>query len=114
MIWLNGILLPEPSGLDIGIHDITRSERSSSGRMSQEFIARKRTVSIEYERIIGTDIDAVLANLESRVFHTLRYPDPRGGERTITAYVGDRAMGAFYTIGGARWWQGVKFTMIEQ
>lgn len=114
MIWLNGTLLPEPSGLDIGIHDITRSERSSSGRMSQEFIARKRTVRIEYERITGTDLGAILSNLESRTFHTVRYPDPQGGERTITAYVGDRAVSAFHTISGERWWHGVTFTMIEQ
>ena len=114
MIWLNNTLLPEPSAIEIGVYDITRSERSSSGRMSMEFIARKRTVSIEYERIIGADLDAILTNLQSRTFHALRYPDPQGVERTITAYVGDRTMSAFYTISGVRWWQGVKFTMIEQ
>lgn len=114
MIWLNGVMLPEPHKLDIGIYDITKANRASSGRMAMEFIARKRTVGIEYELIVGADLNAILTNLESRVFHTLRYPDPQGVERTITAYVGDRTAGAFYTISGVRWWQGAKFTMIEQ
>lgn len=114
MVWLNGTLLPEPHALDLGIHDVTRAARTASGRMTMEHIARKRTVSLEYERLVGADLDAIFANLESRMFHTLRYPDPQGGERTITAYVGDRTCGAFHTIDGIRWWKGVKFTMIEQ
>ena len=113
MIWLNGILLPEPSALPIGVHDITRAGRVSSGLMNMEFIARKRTVTLEYALILDAELVAILDNLHSRVFHTLRYPDA-GGERTLTVYHGDRPYSAFHTVGGVRWWKDLKIALIER
>ena len=116
MFWLNGILLPGPSDMSVGIHDITRAARTASGLMQMEFIARKRTITIEYALISDTDLNAILTNLHSRVFHALRYPDAEG-ERTITVYHGDRnynPYNAFYIIAGARWWENVKIPLIER
>jgi hypothetical protein len=114
VIWLNGTLIAEPQKLDIGRHIISRANRSASGRMSKEIIAVKRAISIEYEIISGPALEAIINNLESRVFHILRYPDPQGTERTITVYTGDISMSAWYMVGGVRQWQGVTINLIEQ
>jgi len=114
MVWLNGVRIADPSKLDIGIHRISRAERTSSGRMTMEIVAIKRAVTLEYELISGSELEAILNNLESRVFHTLRYPDPQGGEKVITVYTGDISESAWYTVGGVRYWQGVRIGLIEQ
>ena len=114
MIWLNGVQIADPSKLDIGVHRISRAQRTGSGKMTMEIIAIKRSLSLEYELIAGPALEAIMNNLESRVFHTLRYPDPQGTEKTITVYVGDISESAWYTVGGVRQWQGVKIGLIEQ
>ena len=114
MIWLNEVKIAEPTKLDIGVHRISRAERTSSGKMVMEIIAIKRAITLEYELIAGPDLEAILNNLESKVFHTLRYPDPQGGERTITVYVGDITESAWYIVDGKRYWQGVRIGLIEQ
>ena len=113
MVWLNGVLLPEPSAMPIGIHDITRASRTASGLMQMEFIARKRTVTLEYDLIQDAALSAILDNLHSRIFHTLRYPDA-GAEHTITVYHGDRPYAAFHTVAGVRWWKDAKIQLIER
>lgn len=113
MVWLNGIALPAPSELRVGVFDITRAGRTASGLMQMEFIARKRTITLEYVLISNSELAAILDNLHSRVFHTLRYTDA-GMERTITVYHGDRPYAAFHTIGGVRWWKDVQIPLIEQ
>lgn len=114
MIWLNGTLIAEPHKLDIGRHIISKANRSASGRMAKEIIAVKRAISIEYEIISGPALGAIIDNLGARVFHTLRYPDPQGTERTITVYTGDISMSAWYTADGVRQWQNVTINLIEQ
>ena len=114
MIWINGVLAPAPSSLEIGVHRISRSERTSSGRMSMEIIAIKRAISLVYNIISGTELGAVLTALEATPFHTLRYPDPQGAERTTTVYVGDIKESAWHTVGGERFWTGVSINFIEQ
>ena len=114
MIWLNGVQIAEPSKLDIGVHRISRAERTSSGKMVMDIIAIKRAITLEYELIAGPAQEAILNNLESKTFHTLRYPDPQGGEKTITVYTGDITESAWYTVGGVRYWQGVRIGLIEQ
>ena len=114
MIWLNGVQIADPSKLDIGVHRISRAQRTGSGKMTMEIIAIKRAITLEYEIIAGPALEAIMNNLESRVFHTLRYPDPQGTEKTITVYVGDISESAWYTVGGVRQWQGVKIGLIEQ
>jgi len=114
-VWLNNVIIAEPSKIDIGIHRISRAERSSSGRMSMDIIAIKRALSLEYSLIAGPSLEAILSNLESRTFHTLRYPDPQGTERTVTVYTGDISLGGWYTSAtGVRHWQSVKIGLIEQ
>ncbi|MBT9174280.1 MAG: hypothetical protein DDT21_02693 [Syntrophomonadaceae bacterium] len=114
MIWLNAIRIADPSKLDIGIHRISKAQRTSSGRMLMEIVAIKRAITLEYELIAGPALEMILNQLESRVFHTLRYPDPQGGERTMTVYTGDITESAWYTVGGVRQWQGVRIGLIEQ
>ena len=114
MLWLNGVQIADPSKLDIGVHRISRAERTSSGKMVMELIAIKRAVTLEYEIISGPALEAILNNLESRVFHALRYPDPQGTEKVIQVYTGDISESAWYTVGGVRQWQGVRLNLIEQ
>ena len=114
MVWLNGVLIAEPSKIDIGIHRISRAERAASGRMSMEIIAIKRAISLEYNIISGAELGTILTALEAAPFHTLRYPDPQGAERTITVYVGDIKESAWHIVGGERFWTGVSINLIEQ
>ena len=114
MVWLNGVLIAEPSKIDIGIHRISRAERAASGRMSMEIVAIKRALSLEYELIAGSSLNTIITALEAATFHTLRYPDAQGVERTITVYTGDIAMSVWYISGGVRQYKGVKIGLIEQ
>ena len=115
LIWLNGVQIAEPSKLDIGVHRISRAERTSSGKMVMDIVAIKRAITLEYALIAGPALEAILNNLEPRVFHDLRYPDPQGTEKVIRVYTGDIAESAWYTdVDGVRNWQGVRIGLIEQ
>ncbi|WDU82267.1 DUF6711 family protein [Caloramator sp. Dgby_cultured_2] len=111
---INGITIKTPTDLKVGVFRITKSERTASGKMMMEIIAVKRRLDLRWEIISDTDLQTILNVLESKVFHTVVYPDPQKGENaTITAYVGDINMEAWQKIGN-RYWREVSIALIEQ
>lgn len=111
---INGINIVTPTDFKVGVFRITKSERTASGKMMMEIIAVKRRLDIRWEIISDTDLQTILNILESKVFHTVVYPDPQKGENTtITAYVGDINMEAWQKVGN-RYWRDVSIALIEQ
>ncbi|QCX32450.1 hypothetical protein FDN13_01350 [Caloramator sp. E03] len=111
---INGITIKTPTDLKVGVFRITKSERTASGKMMMEIIAVKRRLDLRWEIISDIDLQIILNILESKVFHTVVYPDPQNGETaTITAYVGDINMEAWQKVGN-RYYKNVSLALIEQ
>lgn len=111
---INGITIKTPTDLKVGVFRITKSERLTSGKMAMEIIATKRRLDLRWEIITDTELQNIMNTLESRVFHTVIYPDPQKGENaTITAYAGDINYDVWQKIGN-RYWRNVSISLIEQ
>lgn len=104
-----------PTGLKVAPFRISKAERLASGDMSMEIIAVKRRLDLSYAIIKDTDIKQILDLLESKVFHTVTYPDPQNGEEhTITVYEGDNSQNPGQKIAGTRYWEDVTIALIER
>ena len=114
MIVIDGTPVAEPSDIELGVYRISRAERTSSGKMVMEVVAIKRSVTLKYEYIRESNLEQILNLLEARTFHSLQYPDPQGGTRTITVYTGDIKENTWYTIDGTRYWRDVTIGLVEQ
>jgi hypothetical protein len=112
---INGTTIKTPTNLKVGVFRITKAERLASGKMAMEIIAVKRRLDLSWEVINDASLRQIMDLLESRVFHTIVYPDPqRGEETTITAYVGDTNQEIWQKLRGTRYWRGVSIALIEQ
>ena len=114
MLKIAGTTVKAPSDLKVGRYDISKSERTSSGKMVMEIIATKRRVDVVWKMItdneLQTIIDTITAN---KPFFTLEYPDA-GGSQTMTCYSGDIITSLWHTINGVRYWEEVSIAFIEQ
>ncbi len=112
---INGTTIKTPTDLKVGVFRITKAERLASGNMAMEIIAVKRRLDLKWAIIADTDLQKIFNILESRVFHSVTYLDPQGGETaTITAYVGDISQEAWQRLKGIRYWRDVSIALIEQ
>lgn len=117
LVIINGqTITPNPSDCKLGKFRITKARRAASGRMVMEIIAVKRTATLSWDMIEEGALRALLDNLDSRVFHTVSFPDPQApdGKGTMTAYVGDVSMERWQRVGGVRYWSNVEIPLIEQ
>ena len=111
---INGVTIKTPTELKVGVFRITKSERLASGKMAMEIIAIKRRLDMRWEIITDVELQKIMNTLESRVFHTVTYPDPQKGENaTITAYAGDINYDVWQKVGN-RYWKDVSIALIEQ
>jgi hypothetical protein len=114
MLKIAGVTVKTPSELKVGRFDITKSNRSASGKMMMEIIATKRRVDCTWNYIKDSDlqliIDTIMAN---KPFFNLEYPDV-GGTKTMTCYAGDIVTSLWYTKNGIRYWEEVSIPFIEQ
>lgn len=104
-----------PAKVDVGRFDITKAERTDSGRMTMEVIrAGVRRVDVKWTYMLDSDykdlLDTLMAN---KPFFQVKYPDA-GGMQTMMAYSGDVQAGLWYTINGVRRWEEVRVALIEQ
>lgn len=113
LIRINGVAIPNPSDIDRGEFDITRSERTSDGTMVRDVVTTKRRIDITYDFLSDPDYAAIKTLLAGKGFVQVTYPSP-GGEVTMTAYPGDITDRAWHTRNGVRWWRDVKFSLIER
>lgn len=116
LITLDGVTITNPGEIKLGKFNLTKSGRTASGLMVMEIIATKRKVDLSWSKLSDADLKTILDLLDTGAFHTLTYPDPQGpgGQRTVTAYVGDIETGLWHTVAGVRYWDGVKIPLIER
>lgn len=114
LIQIAGVDMPAPAELKIGRYDLTKAERTASGKMVMEIIATKRRVDVTWKMLKDQDlkliIDTITAN---KPFFSFTYPDA-GGQQTMRCYAGDINTTLWYTVGGIRYWSEVTIAFIEQ
>ena len=114
MLKIAGVTVKTPTELKVGRYDLSKSSRTSSGKMVMDVIATKRRVDVVWRMLPDNElkkiIDVIAAN---KPFFSLKYPDA-GGQKTMTCYVGDIVTSFYHTIGGVRYWSDVSIPFIEQ
>ncbi len=114
MLKIAEITVKTPNELKVGRFDLTKSNRTASGKMMMELIATKRRVDAVWVMLPDNDlkliIDTITAN---KPFFALEYPDA-GGQRTMTCYAGDIVTSLWHTKNGVRFWEEVSIGFIEQ
>lgn len=114
MIKINGTTIPSPSSYQVGIMDVSKSERNSNAQIIIERIATKRKLELGWSYLSQTDLTTIL-NLVSAVFFTVEYPDIATGTlQTKTFYVGDRTAQVIDYRDGVMRWKDIKFNFIEK
>ena len=114
-IRIAGTLVARPAEVKVGRFDLTKANRTASGRMVMEVVrAGVRRVDVVWRYIPDADLQVILDLLAvNKPFFTLEYPDA-GGQKTMTAYCGDITTSLWHTRGGVRYWDEVSIPFIEQ
>jgi hypothetical protein len=114
LISINGVDLPTPTDLDIGIMDLSKAERNAKGTMIIERITTKQKLGLSYALLGGSDLSKVL-NAVDPVFFSVTYFDPKiNGFRTGTFYCGDRDCVMLDFKNGVPRYKDIKFDLIER
>jgi hypothetical protein len=93
LIKVNGVTLPSPSEMSVGVMDLSKAERNANGLMLIERIATKQKIECTWAYLTSNQVRDLLLAV-SPVFFTVTYPDPeKNSIQTGTFYVGDRNMG---------------------
>ena len=92
-ITINNIKLPTPSAMSVTIADFDAGSdtvgRNAQGELFRDRVAVKRKIDLTW-RILTAEEMSLILNAMQDVFFNVTYYDPQYGEKTITAYVGDR------------------------
>lgn len=114
MIKVNGVEIPTPSDLSVGIQDISKAERNARGTLIIERITTKRKLEMTWSYLTKEQLQQLFTAV-SPVLFTVEYPDPvTNTVLTGTFYAGDRKSGALdYRNGNIRW-KDCGFNVIER
>jgi len=115
MIKINGVVLPTPSDLNIGLMDIDKkSGRNAAGFMMRNRIRTVRKLELSWNYLKKEDLSKTL-KMVSPTFFQVDYIDPQENSwKNGTFYCGDRHVGALdYRNGNIRY-KDVKFNLIER
>jgi len=113
-LYIAGTKVARPADIKVGRFDLTKSNRTASGKMVMEYIATKRRVDVVWRYIPDADLQVILNLLAAnKPFFTLEYPDA-GGQQTMTCYAGDINASLWHTRNGIRYWSEVSIAFIEQ
>jgi hypothetical protein len=114
MLIIAGVTVKAPSDLKIGRFDITKSNRSASGKMAMDIIAPKKRLDVTWKMIKDSDLKTIIDTITAhKPFFTLEYPDV-GGQQSMICYSGDITTSLWHTIGGVRYWDEVQISFIQQ
>lgn len=114
MIKIDGTAIPTPSGYQVSVMDISKTERNARGQMIIERVAVKRKLELSWAHLAGADLQQVL-RLAGSVFLTVEYPDPEdGAPRSGTFYVEDRSVAAMDYLDGQTRWKDVGLSLVER
>ncbi|HHV63398.1 MAG TPA: hypothetical protein GXX51_12290 [Firmicutes bacterium] len=113
-IVIAGVQVARPAEVKVGRFDLTKSNRTASGRMVMEYIATKRRVDVIWKYLPDAELQKILNVLATnKPFFTLSYPDA-GGQQSMTCYAGDINTSLWHTRGNVRYWSEVSISFIEQ
>lgn len=114
MLKIAGVTVKTPNELKIGRFDLTKSNRTASGKMMMELIAIKRRVDCVWRMLPDNDLKLIVDTITvNKPFFSLEYPDV-GGQMTMTCYAGDIITSLWHTKNGIRYWEEVSIGFIEQ
>jgi hypothetical protein len=114
MLKIAGVSIKTPSELKVGRFDLTKSNRSASGKMMMEIIATKHRVDCTWNMIADPELQLIINTITAnKPFFLLEYPDV-GGQMTMTCYAGDIVTSLWHTKNGLRYWEEVSIGFIEQ
>jgi hypothetical protein len=114
MLKIAGVSVKAPTDLKIGRFDLTKSNRTASGKMMMELIATKRRVDCVWAMITDNELQVIIDTITAnKPFFSLEYPDA-GGTKTMTCYAGDIVTSLWHTKNGIRYWEEVSIPFIEQ
>lgn len=114
LIKINGVAIPTPSDLSVGIQDLSKAERNANGTMIIERIATKRKLEVSWAYLERAKLSQVL-NAVSPVFFSVEYMDPQtNAMKTGTFYSGDRKCGMVDFKNGVPRWKDVSFNLVER
>lgn len=113
-IVIAGVQVAAPAEIKIGRFDLTKSNRTASGKMVMEIIATKRRVDVIWKMLTDDDLRLIIDTIAAhKPFFTLQYPDA-GGTATMTCYAGDINTSLWHMVNGVRYWDEVGIPFIEQ
>ncbi len=114
MLKIAGHRVPNVADVQVGSFDISKADRSASGKMLMDIIATKKRVDVTLHMIKDADLKQVLDAIENnKPFFSLTFPYA-GGTRTMTCYSGDILTSLWHTKNGIRYWEEVTLSFIEQ
>lgn len=114
MIKINGVSIPTPSDLNIGIQDLSKAERTANGTMVIERIATKRKLELSWKYLSKEDLSTVF-NAVAPVFFEVEYIDPQENSvKTGTFYAGDRKAGALDFKNGNIRYKDISVNLVER
>jgi|LSQX01.2.fsa_nt_gb hypothetical protein len=114
-IRIAGVEVARPAEVRVGRFDLTKSNRSASGRMVMEVVrAGIRRVDVTWRYLPDPELQTILSVIAAnKPFMLVEYPDA-GGQQQMTAYTGDITYSAWHTRGGVRIWEEVSIPFIER
>ena len=114
LLQINGVDLPTPSDYNIGVQDITMTQRNANGTTLIERIATKKKISITYKVLNATALSQILTAVSS-IFYDLTYLDPITNTYvTGSFYNGDRDMGMITFIDSVPIYKDLSFEFVER
>lgn len=114
LISINGVALPAPSELQVGIMDISKAERNARGLMIIERVATKRKLFITYNFLTSWDAGVVLKAI-APAYYNVSYFDPQ--ERKMKSgsfYCGDRQIDILDYYDDVPRYKELSFDLIER
>mgnify|MGYP001478829875 CR=1 FL=1 len=114
MLTIAGTKVANPAEVQVGRFDLTKSDRTASGKMVMEIIATKLRVDVTWKMLKDSDLKTIIDIITvHKPFFSLAYPDA-GGTQSMTCYAGDIVAGLWHTVGSIRYWEEVQIAFIEQ
>ena len=114
LLQINGVDLPTPSDYNIGVQDITMTQRNANGTTLIERIATKKKISITYKVLSGSTLSQILTAV-SYTYYDMTYLDPiTNTYLTGSFFSGDRDMGMITFIDGNPIYKDLSFEFVER
>lgn len=111
---INNTIIKTPTEFRIERYNLTKAGRLANGKMTMELIAKKRKFNLKYNVISGSDLNAILNEIDgNNLFFTFTYPDEHGNNSTATVYAGE-IPSTLYRADGDKMWKDVEINLIEQ